>query len=283
MTSVSTVFARRNDSGNFSILDNESGHPATRLDASVYPVGSDLGCRYEHAKGIVLTREDVIAAGIDFENPSDADEPAPPAPTAPKEFFVAVPGDDQASGIFGIGLTHEGALLDVTTRSGWTSPRVSRDEAGHWVVTTDDGADPAHFPEWEETAARDYAAQKGFVALPCTERLYLAVERNAAPSRWTTNAAGEEDLDVDQGAVDEALDEVKAGLDGEHYSTIDALKSEEALDDAHTYVDAFIGQDAESDYHDAIDDDPEFRLALDLAVRDHLLELIAECAERRAA
>lgn len=73
MTStVSTVFARRDESGTFLIVDTDSGMPVTRLDANVYPVGSEFGCRYEHAKGIRLTRADVAKAGIEFEDAADA-------------------------------------------------------------------------------------------------------------------------------------------------------------------------------------------------------------------
>ena len=60
------MFYRINDDGNAIIL-HESGEMVTRIDANVYPVGSDLSARYEHPEGIVLTVEDAEKLGIEKE------------------------------------------------------------------------------------------------------------------------------------------------------------------------------------------------------------------------
>jgi hypothetical protein len=59
-----SFFGRLNDDDDVIVL-HETGEVATRLDVNVYPVGSQLSARYEHAAGIVLTRED--AAKLRFE------------------------------------------------------------------------------------------------------------------------------------------------------------------------------------------------------------------------
>jgi hypothetical protein len=60
------MFYRINDDGNAIIL-HENGEMVTRIDANVYPVGSDLSARYEHPEGIVLTVEDAEKLGIEVE------------------------------------------------------------------------------------------------------------------------------------------------------------------------------------------------------------------------
>lgn len=73
-------FGRLDESGNVAVLHVEDGLPATRLDASVYPVlyredddgntttrTSQLSARYEHAAGIILTRGDADRLGIEIE------------------------------------------------------------------------------------------------------------------------------------------------------------------------------------------------------------------------
>lgn len=60
-------FGRINEDGNVDVLHVEDGSAATRLDASVYPVGSDVSARYEHPAGIVLTRADANRLGIEIE------------------------------------------------------------------------------------------------------------------------------------------------------------------------------------------------------------------------
>ena len=60
-------FARSIDTQTVTVL-HDDGTVATRLDASVYPVGSDLSARYEHPEGIVLFTHDATAIGLDIED-----------------------------------------------------------------------------------------------------------------------------------------------------------------------------------------------------------------------
>lgn len=62
-----SFFGRINADGDVNVLHVGDGEFATRLDASVYPVGSDVSARYEHPNGIVLTAEDASKLGIDIE------------------------------------------------------------------------------------------------------------------------------------------------------------------------------------------------------------------------
>lgn len=66
MSTINQVFGRTNNEGNVEIFD-ESGEACTRLDANVYPVGSSVSARYEHADGITLTAEDAARIGIAME------------------------------------------------------------------------------------------------------------------------------------------------------------------------------------------------------------------------
>lgn len=63
------TFGRINDDGNVCVLDAESGEAVTRIEdaAGLYPVGSDLGCKYEHPRGIVITQADAARFGIEIE------------------------------------------------------------------------------------------------------------------------------------------------------------------------------------------------------------------------
>ena len=65
-------FYRKNDDGNAVILHAEDGSVVTRIDANVYPVGSQLSTRYEHPAGIVLTISDAKKIGIKNENSAAA-------------------------------------------------------------------------------------------------------------------------------------------------------------------------------------------------------------------
>jgi hypothetical protein len=60
------MFYRINSDGNAVIFEN-NGSVAKRIDADVYPVGSDLSARYEHPEGIVLTIADAEKLGIGVE------------------------------------------------------------------------------------------------------------------------------------------------------------------------------------------------------------------------
>lgn len=59
-------FYRVNEQGHAVIFD-EYGWNVTKIDANVYPVGSDLSCSWEHPEGIVLTIEDADKLGIRYE------------------------------------------------------------------------------------------------------------------------------------------------------------------------------------------------------------------------
>ena len=60
------MFYRINNDGNAVIFEND-GSVATRIDANVYPVRSNLSARYEHPNGIVLTVADAEKLGIEKE------------------------------------------------------------------------------------------------------------------------------------------------------------------------------------------------------------------------
>lgn len=65
---IGLIFGRVNEDGNIYIGYVSEGEPVCRLDADVYPVGSDFSVRYEHPEGIVLTRVDAEKLGIDIED-----------------------------------------------------------------------------------------------------------------------------------------------------------------------------------------------------------------------
>ncbi len=70
-------FGRYDAHGNVMVMHVEDGSPATRLDASVYPVQylgenactrtGDLSARYEHPNGITLTPEDAACLDLEIE------------------------------------------------------------------------------------------------------------------------------------------------------------------------------------------------------------------------
>lgn len=68
MSAINNMFGRINAAGNVDVLFADSGEPVTRIDANVYPVGSDLSARYEHANGIELTVLDAKNLGLEIEN-----------------------------------------------------------------------------------------------------------------------------------------------------------------------------------------------------------------------
>jgi len=67
MNALNTVFGRTNENGDVVVFD-ESGEVCTRLDANVYPVGSQLSARYEHAEGIVISAADATKLGIALDD-----------------------------------------------------------------------------------------------------------------------------------------------------------------------------------------------------------------------
>ena len=62
------MFARKNETGNYSILDND-GHAVTRILGAntIYPIDSPLSCEYEHSNGIELCKSDVELLAIEIE------------------------------------------------------------------------------------------------------------------------------------------------------------------------------------------------------------------------
>ncbi|KQP90783.1 hypothetical protein [Methylobacterium sp. Leaf117] len=104
-----------------------------------------------------------------------------------RTFFIAVPGGT-GTGIFGIGMTEEGALADAYRESQTRPAAVSLDEDGDWVVSYEGTYDA--FPTEEE--AKEHAASLGFVARPCTERLYDHIDDHgcdATTFRWDQSGA----------------------------------------------------------------------------------------------
>lgn len=194
-------------------------------------------------------------------------------------FFIAVPADPQSNGaIFGLGLSAEAAIADAHKAGGSTAPVIteSRDEVPTWTVTVTSG-DTQTFDD--EIDADAYAAEHDFKALECTERLYRYAEKHTLES-WTSNAAGLEDLEVDEDLVAAAVAEVNEGFDGS--TAQDTWAPESALSDAHEYVDAYVVQDenVDDDLRDALGVGTQLRMAVDLAVHDLIL---AEISEREAA
>lgn len=59
-------FGRLNEDGNVDVLHVEDGAAATRLDCSVYAIGSDgsQSVRYEHPEGIVISAADARRIGL---------------------------------------------------------------------------------------------------------------------------------------------------------------------------------------------------------------------------
>jgi len=65
---LDTIIGRKNNDGTISLIYSGDGEAVTRINEDVYPVGSALSARYEHPRGIVLTREDAIKLGIEIES-----------------------------------------------------------------------------------------------------------------------------------------------------------------------------------------------------------------------
>jgi len=67
MNTTTQMFGRINAAGNVDVLMIADGEAVTRIDANVYPVGSQLSARYEHPDGIVLTAADAKSIGLTIE------------------------------------------------------------------------------------------------------------------------------------------------------------------------------------------------------------------------
>ena len=64
-SAIEGMFGREREDGNIDVLYIEDGVAVTQLDVDgVYPVGSELGSRYEHPAGIVITPEDARRIGL---------------------------------------------------------------------------------------------------------------------------------------------------------------------------------------------------------------------------
>lgn len=68
MNNINTMFGRINANGDVEVFDFASGEAVTRIDANVYPVGSSLSARYEHASGITLTKYDADTMNLEIES-----------------------------------------------------------------------------------------------------------------------------------------------------------------------------------------------------------------------
>lgn len=67
------IFGRRTEDGNVAILFAADGLAVTRMQrgdypGGIWPVGSDLGCGYEHPNGIILTEDDARKLGVEIED-----------------------------------------------------------------------------------------------------------------------------------------------------------------------------------------------------------------------
>jgi len=61
------IFARKNSQGNYDTFYADQGEDVTRLNANVYPIGSDTSAKYEHPEGISLSIKDVKKLKIPIE------------------------------------------------------------------------------------------------------------------------------------------------------------------------------------------------------------------------
>ena len=67
IATTNDVFGRIGENGNVALF-LEDGSACTRLDANVYPVGSNSSARHEHPDGIVLYAADAVRLRIEMEN-----------------------------------------------------------------------------------------------------------------------------------------------------------------------------------------------------------------------
>lgn len=67
MTNKNEMFGRRVDAYTVAVLYAADGSAVTRIDASVWPVGSPWSARHEHASGILLYNDDAALIGLEIE------------------------------------------------------------------------------------------------------------------------------------------------------------------------------------------------------------------------
>lgn len=189
-------------------------------------------------------------------------------------FFVAAPQGNRDA-IAGLGYTAEQAIADAYAQVGTKPAVVSQDAEGNWTVN--DGVNEAR--EFSSKSdADEHAASIGMVALEATERFYVHVRMHGLPSAWgTKDSLLDLDLGEDEDEIDEALDEVKAGFEGLGGEAKDEWTAETALADANDYVSAYLLEDdATGKWGELAADKTPFRTALDLRVRDIILQDIIE-------
>ncbi len=66
MNEISSMFGRITETGDVAVFEND-GAAATRIDANIYPVGSETSARHEHPEGIVITRADAEKISLAIE------------------------------------------------------------------------------------------------------------------------------------------------------------------------------------------------------------------------
>ncbi|MCJ2077806.1 hypothetical protein MKK68_19520 [Methylobacterium sp. E-016] len=193
-------------------------------------------------------------------------------------YFVAEPANS-GTGIFGLGHTAEQAIADAHAQGQTRPATVTPMDDGMFVVNYDGEAVGTYD---DEDRAHAHAHRYGFEATECTERLYRHVESHGCDASspgyswvWTDAQKSTYDLQVDEEAFASALEEVLTALH-ENDNDRDAWKAEDALADAREYVDAYVAGDDSSEWYLAVNEDAALRTALDLAVRDNILETIAE-------
>lgn len=187
-------------------------------------------------------------------------------------FFVAAPRGNQAA-IAGLGHTVEAAIADAYAQVGTQPAVVSQAEDGTWTVA-DGITEPREFSS--EADADEHASSVGMVATECTERLYVHMKMHGIDGRWGSKGdLLDIDLEDDEVALDDALDEVRAGFEGLNDGAKDEWTSETALADAHDYVFAYVIEGDETGmWGDLAEIGTPFRTALDLRVRDLILDRI---------
>ena len=68
VSNIKELFGRTNENGNVDVFYAVDGTAATQVDAdNLYPVGSSLSSRYEHADGIEIMAKDASRIGLEIE------------------------------------------------------------------------------------------------------------------------------------------------------------------------------------------------------------------------
>ena len=68
VSNIKELFGRTNENGNVDVFYAVDGTEATQVDVdNLYPVGSSISSRYEHADGIEITAKDASRIGLEIE------------------------------------------------------------------------------------------------------------------------------------------------------------------------------------------------------------------------